>query len=69
MAKEQVKKESAKRENLSSEKIVCRGKFSSGKNIRHLTKISLLFPDEVFPDKVVPKQTRKLELYININNN
>ena len=34
-----------------------RGKFSSGKifvgeNFRHLTKISSLFPDEVFPDKV-----------------
>ena len=27
-------------------------KFSQGKNIRHLTKILSLFPDEVFPDKV-----------------
>ena len=39
-------------ENLSSGKIVRRGKFSSGKKIRHLTKFSSLFPDEVFPDKV-----------------
>ena len=35
-----------------------RGKFSPGKifvgeNFRHLTKISSLFPDEVFPDKVI----------------
>ena len=28
------------------------GKTSSGKNIRHLNKISSLFPDAVFPDKV-----------------
>ena len=26
-----------------------RGKFSSGKNIRHLQNISSLFPDENFP--------------------
>ena len=32
-------------------KIVCSGKFSSGKKIRDLTKLSSLFPDEVFPDK------------------
>ena len=41
------------RENYSSEKINRRGKFSSEKIIRHLTKILSLFPDEVFPDKVV----------------
>ena len=28
-------------------------KIFSGENIRHLTKISLLFPDEVFPDSVL----------------
>ena len=39
-------------ENSSSGKINCGGKFSSGKNIRHLTEISSLFLDEVFPDKV-----------------
>ena len=42
---------------VSSGKIFAGGKFSSGKifvgeNFRHLTKISSLFPDEVFPDKV-----------------
>ena len=41
MAKEKVIKESAKRENLSP-----------GKTVRHLTKISSLFPGEVFPDKL-----------------
>ena len=40
-----------------------RGKFSPGKifvgeNFRHLTKISSLFPDEVFPDKVLAFKLR-----------
>ena len=39
-------------ESSSFGKIVRRGKFSSGKNICHLAKISSLFTDEVFPDKV-----------------
>ena len=41
MAKKKVIKESAKRENLSP-----------GKTVGHLTKISSLFPGEVFPDKL-----------------
>ena len=47
------------RENLFMENISRRWKLivgensSSGKNIRHLIKISSLFPDEVFPDKVI----------------
>ena len=31
---------------------VSSGKIFVGENFRHLTKISSLFPDEVFPDKV-----------------
>ena len=38
--------------DLLSGKIIRRGKFSSRKIICHLTKISSLLPDEVFPDKV-----------------
>ena len=33
-------------------KLIVGENSSSGKNIRHLTKISSLFPDEVFPDKL-----------------
>ena len=43
--------------DLLSGKIIRRGKFSLGKIIRHLTKISSLFPDELFPDKVNNKGT------------
>ena len=44
-------------EKYSSGQKFRRGKFSPGKifvgeNFRHLTKISSLFPDEVFPEKV-----------------
>ena len=37
--------------NHSPAEIVC-WNFSSGKIIRHLSKFSSLFPDEIFPDKV-----------------
>ena len=33
-------------------KIFVGEKYSLGQKFRHLTKISSLFPDEVFPDKV-----------------
>ena len=39
--------------NLSSGKIVRRGRFSLGKNIPHITKILSLFLDQVFPNKVL----------------
>ena len=39
-------------ENLPLGKIGRRGKVSSGKKIRHFTKFTSLFPDEVSPDKV-----------------
>ena len=35
-------------------KNIRRGKSYVGENFRHFTKISPLFPDEVFPDKVEP---------------
>ena len=40
-------------ENLFMEKFILGENESSGKNIRHVTKISSLFPDEAFPDKVL----------------
>ena len=34
------------------EKVVYGENLSSGKNIRHLTRVTSLSPEEVFPDKV-----------------
>ena len=38
--------------SYSSGKIIRRGKFYVRENLHHLDKISSLFPDEFFPDKV-----------------
>ena len=39
--------------------------FSLGKNFHHLAKISSLFPDEVFPDKVFQVIRRNLRKLVN----
>ena len=44
-----------------SGKIIRRVKIFVGENFRHLQKISSLFPDEVFPDRVLYRPSFKMK--------